>query len=236
MSAIDSSITVNYWSGRGLAEPSRMMMSMSGLDFKDNRCSAPAENLECNLGRMPTVAVANQGAIGQSLAQYFYVASTCGLLGSSPFEAAKCLEIAEHLKELKTEWYKVVPYGTEPSQEQFDKWFIGGGNDTTGPAGSRGERYLTWYMGRIEAALTGTNGFAVGWKISLADVLMYNTFAEHLEESESSMPEDKRYPFNSKARMEEALAKYPKIAASCKKITEHAGAAQYLKTRGPQGF
>jgi len=106
MSSFDSTITVNYWNGRGLAEPARMMMAMSGLDFKDNRCSAPAENLECNLGRMPTVQVANQGSIGQSVAQYFYVASTCGLLGASPFEAAKCLEIGEHLKELKTEWYK----------------------------------------------------------------------------------------------------------------------------------
>ena len=70
-----------------------------------------SENLECNLGRMPTIAVANQGQVGQSMAQYFYVASTCGLLGSSPFEAAKCIELTEHLKELKTEWYKIVPYG-----------------------------------------------------------------------------------------------------------------------------
>jgi len=91
-------------------------------------------------------------------------------------------------------------------------------------------------MGRIEASLTGVNGFAVGWKISLADILMYNTFMEHLEESESTQPEDKRYPFNSKSRMEEALAKYPKIAASCNKVKEHAGAALYLKNRGAQGF
>ena len=174
------SIAVNYWNGRGLAEPSRMMLSMSGKDFQDNRLSGPpSEGLECNLGRMPTVAVPGRGAIGQSLAQYFFVASTCDMAGSSPFEAAKCLELAEHLKELKTEWYKLVPYGTVPTAEQLDTWFNGGGNDTTGPAGSQGSRYLTWFMGRIEASLTGSDGFAVGSKISFADILIYNTFAEH---------------------------------------------------------
>ena len=158
------------------------------------------------------------------------------MLGSSPFEAAKCIELAEHLKELKTEWYKMVPYGTEPTEELSNKWFNEGGNDTTGPAGSRGERYLTWYMGRIEASLTGTNGFAVGWKLSLGDILLYNVFVEHLAENESSQPEDKRYPFNSKSRMEQALAKYPKIAASCAKVSENPAAQAYLKSRGPQGF
>jgi len=236
MSAFDSSITVNYWNGRGLAEPCRMMMAMSGLNFKDNRCSAPAENLESNLGRMPTVAISNQGSVGQSMAMYYYVASVCGLLGSSPFEAAKCLELAEHLKELKTEWYKMVPYGSEPTEDQLNKWFNEGGSDTTGPAGSRGERFLSWYMGRIEASLTGTNGFAVGWKLSLGDVLMYNTFMEHMTQEESDKPEDTRYPFNSKSRMEQALAKYPKIAASCAKVAENASVIEYLKTRGPQGF
>ncbi len=214
-----------------------MMLSAAGLDFKDNRCSGPpSEGLECNLGRMPTLDVSGHGAVGQSLAQYFFVASTCGFAGSSAFEAAKCLELAEHLKELKTEWSKLVPYGTSPTPEQLDTWFNAGGNDTSGPAGSQGSRYMTWYMGRIEASLTGTDGFAVGSKLSLADILMYNTFAEHLEESESSQPEDKRYPFQSKALSEGALSKYPKISASCNKVKEHAGVQQYLKTRGPQGF
>ncbi len=41
-------------------------------------------------------------------------------------------------------------------------------------------RFGQWWIGRIEASLTGS-GFAVGDKLSLADILLYNTFAEELK-------------------------------------------------------
>ena len=44
----------------------------------------------------------------------------------------------------------------------------------------RSARFLQWFLGRIEAVL-GNNGFAVGDKLSLADVLIYNSFAEYLK-------------------------------------------------------
>ena len=47
---------------------------------------------------------------------------------------------------------------------------------------------LNWYMGRIER-LVGTSGFAVGSKISLADISFYNIFGETLLDSEA--PEGK---------------------------------------------
>ena len=68
----------------------------------------------------------------------------------------------------------------------MNMWFDQGSTDASGTAdmASRATRYLTWWMGRIENSLTGKNGAAVGDSLSLADVLMYNTFAEHMKDSE----------------------------------------------------
>jgi hypothetical protein len=147
------------------------------------------------------------------------------------------MEIMAHLQEVKTEWYKLVPYGSTPTDATLDTWFEGGANDTEGPAQGRGTRYLTWWMGRIQASLTGTNGFAVGNRLSLADVLIYNTFAEYLTAAEApEMPEDKRYPWGSKERSAKALAAFPLIAASVAKVAENENMKAYLNGRGPQGF
>ena len=45
-----------------------------------------------------------------------YVASECGLMGSSPFEAAQIINFNEHLKELSQAYRKAIPYGTDPSE------------------------------------------------------------------------------------------------------------------------
>ena len=40
------------------------------------------------------------------------------------------------------------------------------------------------YVGRIEAAITGSDGFAVGSALTLADVLIFSAFAEVLSEEQ----------------------------------------------------
>jgi hypothetical protein len=92
-------------------------------------------------------------------------------------------------------------------------------------------------MGRIEAVLGG-NGFAVGNTISLADVLIYNIFAEFLsdEQAKEGVDQYKREPFGSKARTDAALAKHPKLAAICQTVAGNANIQKWLATRGAQGF
>ena len=50
----------------------------------------------------------------------------------------------------------------------------------------RPNRRLHWFMGRLENLIPGSDGFAVGGKLSLADVLIYNAFAEFLEDAQAS--------------------------------------------------
>ncbi len=200
--------------------------------------SPPETGLESNLGRMPVVTIGDQ-SIGQSVAIYNYLASENGLLGDNNLEAAQILSIGEHLREMLNVHKKIVPPGTEPSIENANIWFDTGAEDDNGIAdrSKQSTRYLKWWLGRIERAL-GSNGFAVGSKLSLADIQIYYVFAETLTDAESpeGFPQWKRQPFGNKARMEAILTNYPKISSSINAVAGNVNFQKWLSTRGPQDF
>jgi len=239
------SIVFQYWNGRGLMEVPRLVLAIAGkfppADYDDNRHSdAPTTGIDLsgNLGRMPVASIGDN-TIGQSHAINFFVASEVGMMGSNTFEAAQILSIQEHIKELRTKWVELVPWGTEPTEEKLDLWFNTGSTDATGVADRAGyaTRYAQWWLGRIESSL-GTKGFAVGDKLSLADVLLYNAFAEHLtaEQANADFPAHRREAFGSKARTDALVARFPRISASINAVRENANAQQWLASRGVQGF
>ena len=238
-----SKLTLKYWNGRGLMEVPRLLLAIAGkfpgTDYEDGRFGAPPENLEANLGRMPVI-IDGDASIGQSVAINYYIAAENGLLGSSNLEAAQILAICEHIKELVTAYRGLVPYGETPSDETISKWFTGGATDSEGTAdgSTRSTRYLTWWCARIEKVLANS-GFAVGNKISLADVMIYNTFAEFLKESEVMSPDFaqwKREPFGSLEKTQNVLSKCPKMQASIAAISSNANAQKWFETRGTQYF
>jgi len=186
------------------------------------------------------VCSSEAGDVGQSAAINFYIASELDLMGSSTFEAATIIAIQEHLKECGAAFRQKVPYGAEPTEEGMNAWFDGGAEDRSpAPAdgSKRSERNINWWIGRIEGCV-GEGGFAVGSKISLADVLLYNAFAEFLEDSQAapSVAQFKREPFASKARTDAALAAAPKIQAICAAVKAHPNVAKWLGMRGEQRF
>lgn len=237
-----SGVHLKYWGGRGLMEIPRVMYAISGKfpgeGYEDGRFSAPPEGLEANLGRMPVLAVGDD-SVGQSVAINYYVATECGLMGDSTLEAAKILAIGEHLKECRAAYQGLVPYGTVPTAEALDKWFDGGAKDTSGPAdmATRATRYLPWYMARIEAIL-GDAGHAVGTKLSLADVLIHNMFAEFVKDEECgpTFKDFNKGAFSDKARTDAAVAKFPKLAACCEAVASNENVKKWLSIRGEQGF
>lgn len=231
-----------------------MLLAISGKfpgDYVDGRYTtdvaegAPnhfgqvSSTLSSNLGRMP-VCSSEAGDVGQSAAINFYIASECGLMGSNHFEGAQIIAIQEHVKEMSTAFRKLVPYGAEPTEAGMNAWFDGGADDRSpAPAdgSKRGERNINWYIGRIEAVV-GEGGFAVGSKISLADVLLYNVFAEFLEDAQAAggLAQFKREPFASKARTDKALEAAPKISAICAAVKANENVAKWLAMRGTQRF
>uniref|UniRef100_A0A7S2BQ67 GST C-terminal domain-containing protein n=1 Tax=Haptolina brevifila TaxID=156173 RepID=A0A7S2BQ67_9EUKA len=192
--------------------------------------------LDANLGRMP-VLDCPEGTIGQSAAINYYVAAECGMLGASTFEAAQIMSFAEHIKELRSAYTSLVPYGTEPSKEAIKTFFESKeATDYTGPAdgSKRSSRMLLWFMGRMERLL-GDDGFAVGGKMSLADVLLYNTFADTLV-SDSDMPAHRKEPFGSLKKVDAALKKHPKLTACIASVAAHPAVKEWLKTRNERPY
>jgi glutathione S-transferase len=237
-----SRISLKYWNGRGLMEVPRMLLAISGKfpgeDYEDGRFSAPADGLESNLGRMP-VATIDGKSVGQSAAVNFFIASECGLMGTSSYEAAMIISTAEHLKEMMQAYLKIVPWGTQPSEETSDMWFNTGATDLEGPAdrGGMDTRYLTWWAGRIEKTL-GDAGYAVGNQLSLADVLIYYIFSETLADDQCppDFAQHRKEPFGSRARTEAFLAKHPKLKASCDAVANNENIKKWRDVRGMQHF
>jgi glutathione S-transferase len=217
-----------------------MALSIGNVEFDDIRRSSPAEDdLTANLGRLPVLVTADGAVVGQSVAIWYYAASVSGLLGDSPADAARVLSVVEHLKEVGTAFRNLVPWGQEPTAEALNKWFDEGATDATGPAdgSARSTRFLKWWMGRIEASLDN-NGFAVGNKLSFADVMLYYILCDSLrvEEAAPDTPAWKREVFCSKERTDALINAHPKIKASVEAAAANPGLQKWLANRGVQGF
>jgi glutathione S-transferase len=187
---------------------------------------------------MPVLTVGDE-SVGQSLAIYFFLALENGLAGSNNLEAAQVLSIFEHVKEMNTAYRQVVPNGSEPTTEGLEKWFDAGATDVLGVADSsvRSTRFMKWWMGRIEQSLD-TEGFAVGSKLSAADIALYYAFAEELLENEApaDFPQWRREPFGSKIRVQAALESHPRIRASIRAVANNENFQRWLGARGAQQF
>lgn len=241
------SINLKYWDGRGLMEVPRLMLALAGKEYKDVRVGegegktalSAIGDLSANLGRVP-ICETPAGSIGQSGAINFYVASECGLMGSSTLEAAQILAFAEHIKELMDAYRKLMPWGVEPTPEALAAFFdLAEATDFTGPAdgSTRSARNLRWYMGRMEH-LVGSDGFAVGGKFSLADVLLFALLGDVLsaDMAPPELPAFRREPLSNLDKATAALAAHPKIKAIVDNVAGNAGVKKWLASRGKQGF
>jgi len=251
--AATGKIELKYWNGRGLMEVPRMLLALAskfpGAGYDDLRFGTEPkgsvlpydsvkDSLGANLGRMPILSVGGQ-SVGQSAAINVYLGLELGLMGSSNMEAAQIVAIAEHLSEMNKAFRGILPYGTEPTEESDAKWFGAGATDCCGPANMKNkERFAKWYVGRIEKVVGGSP-YAVGSEISLADVLIYNAFAEVLLDSEVpklEFPQYRREPFGNKAKTDLLLESAPKIKAIIANVAGHPNISKWLSMRGVQGF
>lgn len=155
-------------------------------------------------------------------------------MGKDNFEAARIVSIAEHLRECCEAYRTLVPLGQAPTTHALDLWFEGGAQDVSGHAVAkdRSQRYLRWWMGRIERSIEGSGGFAVGSQLSLADLLLYNTFAETETMKEEHCSEEggswRRGPMGDQRRLDGMLTAHPRIKASCSTVARHPNIVKLL--------
>ena len=82
---------------------------------------------------MPVLSV-GAADVGQSLAIHYFLASEHGLMGTSTLEAAQILSIVEHVREMRTAYRVLVPYGQAPVETTTKQWFEEGSRDVLGTA------------------------------------------------------------------------------------------------------
>ena len=183
--ATPQKLALKYFDLRGAAETCRVLFALGGEDYSDCRYSfdsktfkseafdAAKENGEhtTNLDRAPVLLMENGSAVGQSKAIERYLARRFDLMGDSPEEEVTIDCIAEHCRDVKDaamrKSFSAFAKGKtdEEKAEARKEWF---------------ETDLPAMLKKVDASVLGTgNGvFAVGKKMSYADVAIWSLLRE----------------------------------------------------------
>jgi len=231
-------ITLKYFDGRGLAEVPRMMLSIAGVKFVDERypisvkdgegppisradfsaftADAEAGKLVSNLGRLPILETA-QGAVGGSKGIKSYIANTFGLSGGSPFECSKVETICDVVDDISKAFEK---------QDDKEKWFTVSAKDGC----KQGERQLQWFLHGLEA-LVGENGHAVGSNFTIADIVLYHFFGDECT-TKGMFGSPEVQPMGDKQKTAVCLISYaPKVMRIVEEVGKHPRMREYLENR-----
>ena len=130
------------------------------------------------MNRVPLLITESGARIGQSKAIERYLAKRYDLVGTSPEEEAIIDCIAENVRDIKEKWGKIRAIGgmmnkqSEEKEAAMKKWF------------EEGE--LADWLKKLELSLPGLNkattGYAVGNKLSYADLCIWNLLSDTFEE------------------------------------------------------
>ncbi len=200
------SFKLEYFAVRGLAEVIRILFAVNKTTYEDVRLPFDVETyahpeqdalkaagyFDINMGRVPILTYTGPDGIvtiGQSRTIERFVSKKLGLMGSNDNEAALIDMITEHVRDIKQKYAdsKVGKKGEE--LEAAKTKFIT-------------EDLAVWF-GKLEKTLSGTDGFAIGNKISYADVAIHNLVKDY---------------FDDLAGAAAATSAAPRVAASAEKV------------------
>ena len=189
--AAPANLELKYFDGRGVVETSRVILALAEAEYTDTRFEiAPGSfdapefkkakesgDLDANLGRAPLLVV-DGAPIGQSKAIERFLAKKFGFMGDSEIEAAQIDCIAEHCRDIK--------------DAQAKKGFSMFTRDKTDE--EKAELKKEWYetdmpamMEKLEKAValtSGKSGYAVGEKITYADIAIFSLIKDPMIKSE----------------------------------------------------
>jgi len=230
-----ASLKLCYFNGRGLAEISRMLLGVAGVNYEDKRyaievldngksfpqnlakpemeADANAGKFECNLGRLPILEV-DGAAIGGSKAVARYISNTYGLMGANGVEAAQIDCVVEIVGDIFTAFDKA---------EDKENWFSGSGT-------AQGDRQLQWYLQQLEKVV-GSQGYAVGSSVSYADVTLFNKLGD-LPTTLGLFGKTNPEPMDNNAKVTAALAQFaPNVAKIVSTVAGSDAMKAYLAAR-----
>jgi len=192
-------LTLRYFDGRGVAEMARMLFAIAGEAYDDKRytfsfgtpgdfstiqreefdADKAAGRMDVAMGKLP-ILESGDFALPQSKAIERYLSKRFGMMGDTMEEEAWIDAVAEHARDINDAYSRkglMFMKDKEKKAEIQEKWL---------------KEELPVLLQKLEAALPGSDGFAVGSKMSLADVcifkLLKDTYDEDPEAAYSDCP------------------------------------------------
>ncbi|XP_070540881.1 glutathione S-transferase-like isoform X2 [Ptychodera flava] len=216
-SSSKASIVLYYFDVRARAEPIRLILHYSGIQFDDRRLTNEEwGNIKKNgefcghFGQLPYAEV-NGEAISQSKALIRFAAREAGVLGENAWEIARADSLVDTENDILMALAR-VEFSTGDDAEAMKAEFVG----TT----------LPLKMARLEKTLEANNGgkgFLVGNKVTHADFVLFNVI-ETVENLAKAMEKG------------DMLDNYPLIKDHTKRIRELPTLQDYLKDRPDTKF
>jgi len=204
---------VYYWDGRGRAELCRMMFAEKKVDFDDVRFEDedwPKIKPTTPFGQAPFMDIGNV-RIAQSAAMDRYVATTVGLYGKNPLEAARIDMVVEGLLEI-VQLYSKARYTEDPDAK----------NAALGNFFSKELVRFTTAFERILKQNQEGKGYFVGDDVTYADIFLFRMYNE-FELSNQQPPAT-------------TLREVPLLKALYDRVATRPNIARHVQQRKPTDF
>ncbi|CAB3404420.1 unnamed protein product [Caenorhabditis bovis] len=159
------SYKLTYFPSRGLAEVSRQLFVLAGVEFEDEKLDFDQFSKQkptLPFGQVPVLTIDGLTEIPQSVAIARYLARKFGYAGKTPEEEAWVDALADQFKdfyaEIRTYFYSKLGFLPNDIEEELTKTLI--------PARDK-------YLGVLEKVLKNSkSGFLVGNDITYADLMI----------------------------------------------------------------
>lgn len=210
-----------YFNGRGLAEISRILLAIGEEDYEDFRYPLKiidwskhqmekeefekdkAEGkLVGSLNKVPYLEVDGQ-VIPQSKSIERYLARKYSLMGDNDIEALRIDSLCECIRDFKDAYQSVRK--ADDKEKAMNEWFT---------------KTLVEKLGLLENLVDG-EGFSVGTKLSLSDVVIFAFITQFFDNKEASM---------------NATLATPKIRSVVEKVSSVPQVVSWLEKRPVTGF
>lgn len=176
-----------YFNGKGLAETSRLLFAVSGVEYTDFRYPIEILDLKTynfvrdefekdkkdgvllnSLNKVPFLEVDGK-VICQSKAIERYLARQFNLMGNDDLESAKIDSICECVRDFKSEYQNVRKLPESEREQGMQKWF-----NVTLPSKLNALEHIV------------ESDFSVGGRLSLADVVLFSFLTQFFDNKEGS--------------------------------------------------
>lgn len=210
---------LKYFNGRGAAETTRLILAIAEKEYTDYRFKSfedwPAAKasgeFKMNMHRAPVLVLGDGTTIGQSRVIERYLARKFGLMGEGETQEALVDCLAENARDVAEAQYKkgfsmFVKDKTDEEKVILKKeWF---------------ETDMPVMLGNLEESVASTSeneGFAVGSKLTYADVVIFRLLKDGME--------------SDKEDTTKAAEKCPTLNAIADNVAANPKVAKWIKER-----